>query len=419
MYERAGARFDIDWSFLASIGAQECGNGECAGTNEAGCAGPMQIAYVRGSACSPGSGPTLWERYAVNADPGHPLSINDPADAIFTAARILREDMGAPPSGGTFAEYHEAACHYYGACGDSTVAYAEEVMARAVQYGFTGSGAPLASSPPLARTSQRRLRSGLRRLDAGQQLADRQDRRKPDRPRRTPSRDQLHDLRAVRGVVRALRELGLEARRRSAARLDSRLRLLRLAVQLGPGTRRESAPAEATPAPGDAVFYGSGPTKACMSAIVQRVFPDGRITAIEGNDANHVTLVGPFLPADATSAGEAAPIYGYAQPPASTAPKERGPDDTAQVLSTVRESAGARPVRETTPMPPRGRQRPPKAAAAPARANRPGKILDLFAGAGGWAEGLRMLGLTAIGIETDDGRVATAPPRVTSICKPT
>ncbi len=54
--EQAGRRFDIDWSFLASIGAQECGNGECAGTNSSGCAGPMQIAYVRGSACSPGAG---------------------------------------------------------------------------------------------------------------------------------------------------------------------------------------------------------------------------------------------------------------------------------------------------------------------------------------------------------------------------
>ena len=67
LYEQAGTRFDIDWSFLASIGAQECGNGDCAGTNSSGCAGPMQIAYVRGSPCSPGPGPTLWERYAVSA----------------------------------------------------------------------------------------------------------------------------------------------------------------------------------------------------------------------------------------------------------------------------------------------------------------------------------------------------------------
>lgn len=38
----------------------------------------------------------------------------------------------------------------------------------------------------------------------------------------------------------------------------------------------------------------------------------------------------------------------------------------------------------------------------------PGKILDLFAGAGGWEEGLRMLGLKALGIETDPHACATA-----------
>ena len=32
---------------------------------------------------------------------------------------------------------------------DRTVAYAEQVMARAVQYGFTGAGSPTPTSPPL------------------------------------------------------------------------------------------------------------------------------------------------------------------------------------------------------------------------------------------------------------------------------
>jgi hypothetical protein len=74
-------------------------------------------------------------------------------------------------------------------------------------------------------------------------------------------------------------------------------------------------PPSAIPAPGDAAFYGSGPSESAHVGIVQRVYPDGRITTIEGNYANRVTLVGPFLPAHATSAGESAPIYGYAQPP--------------------------------------------------------------------------------------------------------
>jgi DNA (cytosine-5)-methyltransferase 1 len=38
----------------------------------------------------------------------------------------------------------------------------------------------------------------------------------------------------------------------------------------------------------------------------------------------------------------------------------------------------------------------------------PGKILDLFAGAGGWEEGLRMLSLTALGIETEPWACETA-----------
>ena len=104
LYRQAGVRFKIDWTFLASIGAQECNHDGCAGANSAGCAGPMQIAYIRGSGCSPGAGPTLWERFAVSTHPGHAASVNDPADAIFTAARILRQDMGAPATGGSFAD---------------------------------------------------------------------------------------------------------------------------------------------------------------------------------------------------------------------------------------------------------------------------------------------------------------------------
>ncbi len=263
LYEQAGTRFDIDWSFLASIGAQECGNGECAGTNSAGCAGPMQIAYVRGSACSPGPGPTLWERYAVDADPGRALSINDPADAIYTAARILREDMGAPPAGGSYSEYRQAACRYYGACADASVSYAEEVMARAVQYGFTGTGSPAASSPSLARARQRRMQR--ERARARQRLADRQGRRKPDRPGRTPRGLRLHDLRPLRGVVLAVRRMGVAARRRPAARHDHALRLLRVALHLDPRTRRPGPPAHSEALARRRRLLRAGPKRAPMS----------------------------------------------------------------------------------------------------------------------------------------------------------
>lgn len=142
IYQAAGRRIDIEWSFLAAIGEQECGSGECAGVNASGCAGPMQIAYVRESPCSPGPGPTIWEMYRLDGDGDGVRDIDNRADAVFTAARILREAKGAPPTGGSYAEYREAACGYYGACGDSVVSYADEVMARAVSYGFPGMGAP-------------------------------------------------------------------------------------------------------------------------------------------------------------------------------------------------------------------------------------------------------------------------------------
>jgi hypothetical protein len=138
LYQAAGRRFDVDWAFLASIGAQECHHGTCAGDNGSGCAGPMQIAVRRGSPCSPGSGETLWERYGVDADHDGIADPDDPADAIFTAARILRQAKHAPPTGGSYKDYYNAACAYYGACGDATADYADQVMARAVTYGFGG-----------------------------------------------------------------------------------------------------------------------------------------------------------------------------------------------------------------------------------------------------------------------------------------
>src|SRR5690349_15325917 len=44
LYRAAGERSDLDWAFLAAIGAQECHHGTCSGDNGHGCAGPMQIA---------------------------------------------------------------------------------------------------------------------------------------------------------------------------------------------------------------------------------------------------------------------------------------------------------------------------------------------------------------------------------------
>src|SRR5260221_13315708 len=139
IYQQAGQRFDVDWAFLASIGYQECGHGACAHVSPSGCGGPMQIAIVRESACSPGSGPTIWERYHVDADGGGADPF-DPADAIFTAARMLRPVFGL--AGDSYAAYRQAACNYYGACAERVANYPDEEISRAVEYRFPGRGAP-------------------------------------------------------------------------------------------------------------------------------------------------------------------------------------------------------------------------------------------------------------------------------------
>jgi hypothetical protein len=141
VYRQAGQRYNLDWAFLASIGAQECNHGRCAGAaqiNASGCGGPMQIAMRRRSPCSPGDGPTLWDRYRQDGDGDGRRDPFDFADSVNTAAIILRRAKGAPPIGGSAAAYRRAACAYYGACADAAVAYADEVMARAVSYGFQG-----------------------------------------------------------------------------------------------------------------------------------------------------------------------------------------------------------------------------------------------------------------------------------------
>jgi hypothetical protein len=146
LYQQAARRFDVDWTFLAAIGTQECGSGNCAGDNGSGCGGPMQIAFVRGTPCSPSpSAPTLWERYGMDASGDGVADVNNLTDAIFTAARMLRPVFGL--AGGSYAAYRQVACNYYGACSYAGVPYAEEVMARAVQYGFDGGGRPAPSDP--------------------------------------------------------------------------------------------------------------------------------------------------------------------------------------------------------------------------------------------------------------------------------
>jgi hypothetical protein len=278
-YEQAGTRFDVDWSFLASIGAQECGNGECAGTNSSGCAGPMQIAYVRRSACSPGAGPTLWERYAVNAEPGRPLSINNPADAIYTAARILREDMGAPPTGGSYAEYRQAACRYYGACGVST------------------GGCEASVYLPEAGAGSQIVKVAESQLGKGEE---------------PPGSDCT-----IYGPCEEWCSLFASwVWQHAGVPLPGSTAAYGYSGSLYTWAKEHGGrvlPPTAIPAPGDAIFYGTGPSDSAHVGIVAQVLPDGEVVTVEGNYAGHVTRVGPFHPSNPV--GEKAPVYGYALPP--------------------------------------------------------------------------------------------------------
>jgi hypothetical protein len=315
IFRAAGERFDVSWPFLASIGVQECGTyGHC-GVAPSGCAGVMEIAYVRGSACSPDpSAPTLWERFGVDAD-GNGISIFDPADAIFTAARIFEKDLGAPPSGGSYHGYYEAACSYYGACADGVADYAHEVMARAVSFGFgqeervsgkdrevssrsggtACGGTPVfsggASGSAIVRVARSQL--GVTESPSGSNCT-----------RYGPCEEWCALF-----VAWVWQHAGVEMTGGTAPYAYSGSFYGWVTEHGG-----RVLPPGATPSPGDAVLYGWGPTASEHVGIVESVL-GGEITTIEGNYADRVARVGPFPPALAVADGEPAPIYAYAEPP--------------------------------------------------------------------------------------------------------
>jgi len=121
----------LPWSVLAGIGEAESGHGRSAlpgvrsGSNRAGAEGPMQLE------------PSTFGQFAVNADPGQPLSPYDPADAIYTAAAVLCAN-GA--RGGSPAGLRNAVFAYNHASW-----YVSEVMARAAKYA-TQSGSHAAAT---------------------------------------------------------------------------------------------------------------------------------------------------------------------------------------------------------------------------------------------------------------------------------
>ena len=62
---------------------------------------------------------------------------------------------------------------------------------------------------------------------------------------------------------------------------------------------------------------GCGVGESAHVGLVERVFPGGQITTIDGNFGNIVARSGPFLPSQAVAYGMPGPVYGYAHPPSS------------------------------------------------------------------------------------------------------
>jgi cell wall-associated NlpC family hydrolase len=147
LYQRAAARYGIDWAILAAIGKLECDHGrsQAAGCNppgtfnSRGATGPMQFlgsTWRKGTPpmAVPPVGPpttTTSEGYASDGDADGLADVWNPADAIDGAARLLRAN-GAP------GDYERAVFAY-----NPADWYVDAVLAKAAEY--RGAFAPDAS----------------------------------------------------------------------------------------------------------------------------------------------------------------------------------------------------------------------------------------------------------------------------------
>ena len=167
----------LPWSVLAGIGEVESDHGRStlpgirSGANSAGAEGPMQFE------------PATFSQFAVNADPGQPLSPYDPADAIYTAAAML---CASGARGGSPAGLQNAVFAY-----NHAQWYVSEVMAWAAKYATQGGSHVVSHRDHVRRAATRQavpvgrgragrlrlLRPGLRRL---------RRRRHPHRPHHLP-----------------------------------------------------------------------------------------------------------------------------------------------------------------------------------------------------------------------------------------
>ncbi len=122
----------LPWGVLAGIGTVESGNGLSnapgvhGGANFAGAEGPMQFE------------PATFAAYAVDAEPSVPLSVYDPADAIYTAAAMLCANGAAS---GSQAGISQAVFAY-----NHSQAYVASVLAWAARYSTPAAGPAAATA---------------------------------------------------------------------------------------------------------------------------------------------------------------------------------------------------------------------------------------------------------------------------------
>jgi membrane-bound lytic murein transglycosylase B len=89
LYRDAGARYGLDWTRLAAVGAVESVHGQAlaagvtSGANHRGASGPAQFLSA------------TWDRFGVDGDGDGLRDPHDPADAIMAMASYLRAS-GAP-----------------------------------------------------------------------------------------------------------------------------------------------------------------------------------------------------------------------------------------------------------------------------------------------------------------------------------
>jgi cell wall-associated NlpC family hydrolase len=136
-YQRSALRFGVDWAVLAAIGKVECDHGRSPargcnppGTvNVAGATGPMQFVGSTWRSGTPpmtvpppGASAPRGDGYATDGDGDGVADVWNPADAIASAARLLRAN-GAP------SDYRAAVFAY-----NHSTAYVARVLAQAQDY---------------------------------------------------------------------------------------------------------------------------------------------------------------------------------------------------------------------------------------------------------------------------------------------